>query len=94
MASYQLKNLLATKSICFFLALICFQTISAQTKIDLTSLNDFKNAGANWHIAGDAHADITKNHVLNYSAGVGVLVNLPDSASHKDLFTNFKIFET
>ena len=90
MASYQLKNLLATKPINFFLALICFQTISAQTKIDLTSLNDFKNVGANWHIAGDAYADITKNHVLNYSPGVGVLVNLPDSAAHKDLFTNFK----
>jgi hypothetical protein len=90
MVSYHPKNYLAIKPIIFLLALISFQIISAQTTIDLTSLNDFKNAGANWHIAGDAHADITKNHVLNYSVGVGVLVNLPDSAAHKDLFTNFK----
>ena len=78
------------KSIHLLLALFCCQLLSAQNKINLNSLQDFDNAGANWHIAGDVQADINKSHSLHFTPGVGVLVNLPDSSARKDLFTNFK----
>ncbi len=78
------------KTIHLLLALFCCQLLSAQIKINLNSLQDFDNAGANWHIAGDVQADINKSHSLHFTPGVGVLVNLPDSSARKDLFTNFK----
>ena len=38
--------------------------IDSTKKIDIGSLNDFKNASANWYIAGDATADLNKKDTL------------------------------
>lgn len=64
--------------------------LKAQTKLDLTTFNDFNKPAANWHLAGSVYADINKSHHLSFTPGTGILVNLPDSTAHKDLFTNFK----
>ena len=69
--------------------MICSYT-SAQSKIDLGSLRAFKNTGANWHIAGDVHADLEKKNTLTFTAGTGVLVNIPQPAAREELFTNLQ----
>ena len=78
------------KTIHIFISLFCWQGLSAQKQIDLSSLANFKNAGANWHIAGDVNADLYKQDTLIFSSGKGVLVNLPNAAARQDLYTNFK----
>ncbi len=78
------------KTIHFFITLLTWQTLTAQKQLDLSTLSDFKNAGANWHIAGDVNADLNKNDTLIFSNGKGVLVNQPGTAAREDLFTNFK----
>ncbi len=78
------------KTIHIFISLFCWQELSAQKQLDLSSLSDFKKAGANWHIAGDVNADLNKKDTLIFSSGKGVLVNLPNAVARQDLFTNFK----
>lgn len=78
------------KTIHFFITLLTWQTLTAQKQLDLSNLSDFKNVGANWHIAGDVNADLNKADTLNFSNGKGVLVNQPGTAAREDLFTNFK----
>ncbi len=65
------------------------QDLFAQTKIDLTSLSAFQSPANNWHIAGDVRADLTKNDVLIYSPGTGVLVSQAEEGTHgADLLFN------
>jgi len=78
------------KSVQLIMALLVSSIITAQTKLDLSNLNDFNNPTANWRIGGTVHADINKSHQLSYTPGNGILLNLPDEAAHKDLYTNFK----
>ncbi|MDB5279878.1 MAG: hypothetical protein JWR61_4833 [Ferruginibacter sp.] len=75
---------------CFAAVMCSLQGAQAQNKLTLSDLGDFKNAGANWHIAGTVKADLTQKNTLNYSTGVGVLVNLPTDAAQDDLFTNLQ----
>ena len=78
------------KKIPLFIVLLTWQTLTAQNKLDLSGLSDFKNAGANWHIAGDVNADLNKKDTLIFSSGKGILVNLPTVTARQDLVTNFK----
>ena len=78
------------KSVQLLLALVISSIVQAQIKLDLTSLSDFNNPTANWHIGSTVHADINTSHQLSYTPGTGILLNLPEPAAHKDLFTNFK----
>ena len=64
--------------------------IDSTKKIDIGSLNDFKNASANWYIAGDATVDLNKKDILFYTAGKGMLINMPTGFAREDLYTNFK----
>ena len=85
-----IKTNSTVKTIQLFITLFTWQTLTAQKQLDLYNLSDFKNAGANWHIAGDVNADLNKNDTLIFSNGKGVLVNQPGAAAREDLFTNFK----
>ena len=78
------------KTINIFISLLCCQELTAQKKLDIGSLNDFKNAGTNWHIAGDVTADLNKKDTLLYTAGKGILINMPTASAREDLYTNFK----
>lgn len=59
-------------------------------KIELTGLQDFKEAGKNWGIAGGVLADYKKDKDLKALDGTGVLVNLPDDSIRDQLFTRFE----
>ena len=85
-----IKTNSTVKTIHFFITLLTWQTLTAQKQLDLSNLSDFKNVGANWHIAGDVNADLNKADTINFSNGKGVLVNQPGTAAGEDLFTNFK----
>lgn len=85
-----IKTNSTVKTIHFFITFLTWQTLTAQKQLDLSNLSDFKNVGANWHIAGDVNADLNKASTLNFSNGKGVLVNQPGTAAREDLFTNFK----
>lgn len=74
---------------CFFFLMIS-EALNAQVKIDLTSLNSFKNPTANWHIVGNVIADIKKSNTFTYSAGNGLLMNFPNATMNNDLFTTQK----
>jgi Domain of Unknown Function (DUF1080) len=78
------------KATIIFLALFCRYQLSAQKQVSLSNLTDFKNAGANWHIAGDVNADLNKKDTLIYSDGTGILVNIPNASAKEDIYTNFK----
>ena len=71
-------------------ALLINLNLTAQTKLDLTTMSEFNKPTANWHIAGSVYADINKSHHISFTPGTGILVNIPDSAARKDLFTIFK----
>lgn len=91
--SFRLNKLNKMKLMKYLIAMAAIMismNLPAQTKLDLTTLNEFNKPTANWHIAGNVYADINKSHHLRFTPGTGILVNLPDSAAHKDLFTNFK----
>jgi hypothetical protein len=76
--------------ICLIPAFFAGQLLTAQPKLDLSNLLAFKNAGANWHIAGDVHADLEKNNTLAFSNGTGVLVNIPIRGAREELYTNLQ----
>ena len=86
----------SVKSIRFFtyfnvlIFLSFFASTKAQIKVDLSTLSAFNNPTANWKLEGNVNADINKPHTFTYTAGKGILMNLPDSAEHKDLFTTQK----
>jgi len=72
-------------------AFIFSGSLTAQTNIPLTDLSQFQTPGPSWHIASDVNADLTKNSVLTFTNGTGVLVNMPDKANPgKDLYTNLQ----
>jgi len=83
----------SVKSVRFFSYLICLFFLTnaplaeAQIKVDLSTLTAFNNPTANWKLVGNVNADINKPHTFTYAAGKGILMNLPDSTAHKDLFT-------
>lgn len=56
----------------------------------LEDLSAFADPESNWQIAGSVQADISQDNVLSATPGTGVLVNLPDSRAHKDLYTAFE----
>ena len=61
------------------------------TTIPLKDLSSFQQPGKSWEIAGDVHADLTKDNKLNTREGAGILVNNPTKKNKgKDLFTNFE----
>jgi hypothetical protein len=68
---------------------LCRQ-LYAQKKIDLNNLQAFAPTGANWHIAGDVHADLEKKNTLSFTAGTGVLVNIPVAGAREELYTAFQ----
>ncbi len=78
------------KLIYFLPTLLSAQLLCAQTKIDLAGLTAFKNPGANWHIAGDVHADLEKDNTLVLTNGTGVLVNIPVTSAREELYTDFQ----
>jgi hypothetical protein len=53
--------------------------------IALQDLVDFNPVAANWQIAGNVHADLLTDDVLNSEAGKGTLVNLPDKKNRDAL---------
>ena len=61
------------KSVQLIMALLVSSIITAQTKLDLSNLNDFNNPTANWRIGGTVHADINKSHQLSYTQGNGII---------------------
>lgn len=68
------------------LAMIAYLGASAQTVTSFTDLSFFKPTGkANWQIAGNVTADLTKNEVLNVQPGMGILANLPDKENRANL---------
>ena len=74
---------------CFFFLMIS-EALNAQVKIDLTSLNSFKNPTANWHIVGNVIVDIKKSNTFTYSEGNGILMNFPNATMNNDLVTTQK----
>lgn len=86
----------SVKSIRFFSYFNCLffltyvQQTQAQIKVDLSTLNAFKNPTANWNIVGNVIADINKPYTFTYSVGNGILMNLPNATANKDLFTTQK----
>ncbi len=79
-----------TTLVCVATSLCSLQGVQAQSKLALSNLDDFKNAGANWHLAGTVKADLAQKNILAFSPGTGVLVNLPVDAAREDLFTNLQ----
>ena len=72
--------------------LICLgfvQIVTAQTKLDLNTLTDFKPVASNWHKAGSVWADLDKKDTLFLGPGTGIIVNQPSSGTHQDLYTSF-----
>jgi 3-keto-disaccharide hydrolase len=80
------------KSFIIFFVL-CISLVSGRTQITIP-LNDFsffQEQGPNWHIAGNAYADLGKNDFLRTTPGTGVLLNLPDQKSQAvDLLTQLQ----
>ena len=71
----------------FLLATLCLPLwLSAQVSVPFKDMSFWKSSReSNWQIAGDAVADMDKNDALTASAGIGVLVNLPDKANRSNL---------
>ena len=88
--NFRMNVVSCIKSGIAILAILISLNLPAQTKLDLTTMNEFNKPTANWHIAGSVYADINKSHHISFTPGTGILVNMPDSTAHKDLFTNFK----
>lgn len=65
-------------------------TGAAWTNVGLTDLSGFRNAGANWKIAGDVSADFTKKEDMTPKPGTGILVNLPSPQAKTNLLTAFE----
>jgi hypothetical protein len=60
----------------------------AQETVSLNDLSFWKPTGkANWQIAGDVTADLTKNETMTTQAGKGILVNLPDANNRANLLS-------
>lgn len=72
-----------------FAGIFISQLLFAQTKIDLTNMNAFKHAGANWQIVGNVYADPGKKSKLTIKEGTGIIANLP-GAAHENLTTAFE----
>lgn len=88
MIKYRYTSILKITNI--LISVLCCQYLVAQKQLDLSSLSDFENAGANWHIADDVTADLYNKNTLIFRNGRGILVNVPTTDARKDLFTNFK----
>ncbi|NNV55207.1 3-keto-disaccharide hydrolase [Limnovirga soli] len=82
-------KMFSKKTMALFVVLCTALQVFSQQKIDLSTSADFNNASANWHIAGDVKADLNTQNVLLFTAGKGVLVNIPVADARGDLFTNF-----
>ena len=88
--NFRMYVLSCFKSVIAIVAILISLNLPAQTKLDLTTMSEFNKPTANWHIAGSVYADLNKSHHISFTPGTGILVNIPDSAARKDLFTNFK----
>jgi hypothetical protein len=62
----------------FFFCSVAF----AQQKMELNSLNGFKNPAKNWSISGDAVVDISKQNSLSAKPGIGVLTCLHEQGKY------------
>jgi hypothetical protein len=81
-------NLLKSRSFFFIFFCLLSYSLGAQTVFSLTDFSGFKTPSSSWHIAGNVSADITANNVLKYTAGTGILVNVPGDANKgADLYT-------
>ena len=58
--------------------------------IELSGTKAFKDAGENWHIAGDVYAPRDGQGQIEQHEGEGVLVNLPTEEHKDNLFTSFE----
>lgn len=67
--------------------LLLAQFASAQDTLAFTDLSFWKNAGANWHIAGKAQAALDKDDQMSMAKGTGVLVNLPTKKDRSNLIS-------
>lgn len=72
------------------LLLLFFQYATGQEFLPLSDLSAFKQPAANWHIVGDAQADLSQNKILTTMIGSGVLVNLPMASGNGQLTTQFE----
>jgi hypothetical protein len=54
------------------LAILINLNLPAQTKLDLTTMNEFNKPTANWHIAGSVYADINKSHHISFTPGTAL----------------------
>ncbi len=80
------KRLLLCLGAPLLLLLVC-PIAYGQTSIPLQNLENFRDPGKSWSIAGDVTADLEGN-TLVASKGVGILVNNPNEEnSGKDLYT-------
>ena len=70
--------------------LFFYQWTEGQEILSLSDLSAFKQPAANWHIAGDVWADLSRNNVLTTSNGTGILVNLTMASGNGQLVTNFE----
>lgn len=77
-----MRKLLLVASLCLPLL------ASAQETVSLNDLSFWQPTGkANWQIAGDVTADLSKNESLLTSQGKGILVNLPDANNRANLLS-------
>jgi hypothetical protein len=60
------------------------------TRIDLSSLDAFRPAAANWQLAGDLRVDRSMDRHLQALPGNGTLVNLPADGARDNLFTGME----
>ena len=63
--------------------------LNAQMALPLNDLSAFKSPSANWQIAGNVTADMSKKSDMQKMEGTGILVNLPTEKA-ADLFSNFQ----
>jgi Domain of Unknown Function (DUF1080) len=69
-------------------SLLFFTHLHAQHAVALNDLSFFHTPGPSWKLAGDVHADLSQQSLLNFSQGTGILVNISDEKNRgKDLYS-------